>query len=379
MDDYKKVVTFCDKLKSVDECPYALKELSGISEETKKILLEVIKKYQKNHSKEKSGYIESELIHRFLEPTSFIREKITEIEGPMSVCQMSSDKYPHIFYIFGDYHVKKSNCGDIPKFYAWIKETIVNSPVFIDVYLETPYHYKNYASVKHEDFVRSYMGDFYQDFKNCFLHSKTENYCQTSRFHYTDMRRIFKTFELIVETNISYRDIYRKEPETISYNIRIFNDLVDYMLKPDSIVNMRIRKQFNAIKHNHIKNTLIKEFTVYIKTYKDGIRHLELHESDVFEAEKVIQTLKTYRIHLMDYYLIARCFRSYDKKKGYSRPSYNNIIYAGWVHDDNYFKILKGLGYKTDIFIQDKPFNDKTFQCLDISKLKQPLFHQRYI
>ena len=69
MDGYEKVVTFCKELRDVGKYPYSLKNLIGISDKTKNILLKVIKKYQKEHFSEESGFIESELIRRFLQPS----------------------------------------------------------------------------------------------------------------------------------------------------------------------------------------------------------------------------------------------------------------------------------------------------------------------
>ncbi len=89
-----------------------------------------------------------------------------------------------------------------------------------------------------------------------------------------------------------------------------------------------------------------------------------------------------------DYYLIARCFRSYDKKEGYSRPSYNNIIYVGGYHGRTYLKILRKIGFNVDVSVpknlesvKDSSLKVKrggTAQCLNISTLQQPLFRQRY-
>ena len=88
----------------------------------------------------------------------------------------------------------------------------------------------------------------------------------------------------------------------------------------------------------------------------------------------------------MDYYLLARCFRTYKKKGGYSRPSYNNIIYCGAYHIETYVFLLDKLGFKIDAKVDQllglymyKPNSLTKMQCLDISKIKQPLFHQRYM
>nr|QBK85427.1 MAG: hypothetical protein LCMAC101_00140 [Marseillevirus LCMAC101] len=361
-----------------DKYPDALKNLIGISKKTRNILLKVIEEFQKKHGVSQSGYIETELIRRFLRQSSFSKRKIREVEGPISVYQMSSDEYPQIFYLFGDNHIKKSDCGDITKFHTWIKDAIVNSPVFIDVYLETPYQYKDYPTLKHEHLVNSYIQDFYKDFKKCFVHFKNlPGYCQTSRFHYTDTRRIAETMKQRWGSTSSYEYIYEaKTRYKISSNVKEVNDYIDFILNSQSFLRKRIKKQFNAIRDDRIRDTIKREFAACLAKYKKGIRHLMVHEPDRFKALKVLWAISDYTICQMDYYLIARCFRSYGKKKGYSRPGYNNIIYAGHRHIKRYIKILQKLDFNLDAKVS--PVRGDRLQCLDLSEIKQPLFHQRY-
>jgi len=312
-------------------------------------------------------------------PSPFLQKKVREVEGPISVYQMSSNKYPQIFYLFGDHHVKKSMCAKIPKFHTWIKDTILNSPVFIDFYLETPYQYMDYPTSQHEDFKDSYMQDFYKDFKKCFIHVKNlPGYCQTSRLHYTDTRRITETPEQEEMTDAKYEDIYSHfKMRVIKRKVKKANDFFDFVTNPHSFLRKRIKKQFDAIGNKQIRDTINKELVKCLDKYKKGIRHLVYKEPDRFKVLEVLWAVDDYEKCLMDFYLIARCFRSYDKKEGYSRPGYNNIIYAGDIHVKNYVKILKMLEFHVDTEMQSS--EGKKYQCLDISKIRQPLFHQRYM
>ncbi len=393
MSDYEKVTTFCKDVRGDRKYPYSLKNLIGISEETKHILLDVIRKYQKNNSNEKSGYIESELIRRFLQPTPFLKKRIDMIEGPFSAYRVYSPKssdhhFPHIFYLFGDFHRKISECGDIPRFHTWIKDTIINSPVFIDVYLETPYKYKKYKSIDDEDLPNCYMQDFYLEFKDCFLHSKTNKYCQTSRFHYVDIRRLYETHDQQKGNDAADDLRYQRltDEKEIQQRIVYFNRFIDYLVNPKSIVNRRIKKQFEAIQNEYIKRTLMKCFEDCLKIYEEKLIHLKLDNIGSRAFNSIIDTVGDYEVCLMDYYLIARCFRSYDKKKGYNRPSYNNIIYVGNGHILNYLKIFRKLGFLADEVgeAEDVEFDVEEIwaaekkQCLDISNINQPLFNERY-
>ncbi len=64
------------------------------------------------------------------------------------------------------------------------------------------------------------------------------------------------------------------------------------------------------------------------------------------------------------------------KTSEYSRPSYNNIIYAGDAHIATYMLKLRALGFTVDY---TKHATTKyNFQCIDIYGMKQPMFHQRY-
>ncbi len=299
MGDYEKVTTFCSEITNDSKYPYSLKNLIGISEETKNILLDVIRKYQKLHTHKESGYIESELIRRFLQPTSFIQKKFVEIEGPYYVYQMSSNKYPHIFYVFGDYHEKRSECGNIPRFFKWINDTVVNSPVFIDIYLELSYQYKKYFSVDDEDLEDSHMTDVYREFRQCNRKSNA-NYCQTMRFHYTDMRLIFETMDQ--KWGSEYDDteeIYQGDEMDIDIRLVRINLYIDFIINPRSFVHKRIEKQFNAIKDEKIKNTIEKEFRACLGKYKKRIRHLIPKEPDDHKAQKVLWAFEDYKECLM--------------------------------------------------------------------------------
>ena len=83
---------------------------ASVSGKAKKDLLKVIKQYQSKEDRDSGGYIETELIKRFLSPSPFLNKKFEEIQGPVSIRYISSNEYPQIFYLLGDVHSKMSTC-----------------------------------------------------------------------------------------------------------------------------------------------------------------------------------------------------------------------------------------------------------------------------
>ena len=407
MSDLAKINNFCKLITKKDrDYPNSLKSLVGISDKTRGIMLKVIKKYQKGKTKQNAGYVETELIRRFLDPAPFLNTPIKEVEGPVALYQMShpnSKKYPRIFYLIGDVHVKQSKCPGY-SIVKWIHDTIVNSPCFIDVYLESPYHYKKYRMIK-EKWIdpNTYLMDMYYGFEKCFKKQTMLDFdvCQTSRFHYTDIRKICKTRGAMDGSII----FHYKDPIYTSFDKTAVNKFIDYLINKESIIHKRIQKQFDNIIDKPIRTALEQSFQKCQEKYLGYIRRVQTADigkniEDVIGYESVC----SYQICLMDYYLMGRCFRNYEgdlrgaKGVKYRRPSYNNIIYTGDLHTENYVKILTELGFKIDFkdineevedidalvaktpgMSNEQRFNTiPDFQCLDVSKMKQPMFHQRY-
>lgn len=399
-EDLEKVENFCSKINDLLEYPTSLKSLKGISEETKNTLIRVINFHHLAHEENNSIHAESELIKRFLLPSEFLHQRIKEVTGPVSIHQMSSNKYPQIFYLFGDEHIKTEGCGvNFPYHIGnWIEDTIVNSPVFIDVYVEKVYSYKNYPSLG--IFVRErglknandYLDVLYAFFRECFHHIRCKNsedhichdyVCQTSRFHYTDMRDLFGTKDQLMAGMVFDKTMRMSQPTLNSIPdthleeiIQKLNAYLDFLRDLESIVYRRIKKQFSNISDDHIRITISRKFNECLiknKRFLNPIKNID--------RPKLFGILE-YITCLMDYYLIGRCFRDFRKTPlssgnfQYSRPSYNNIIYTGYYHTNNYVNILLDLGFKVDF--ENYADRGGNFQCLNISKMKQPMFHQRY-
>jgi hypothetical protein len=442
MNDLDKIELFCSNLKNNsinnnrntifnDTYPTSLKSLKGISKETKSTLLKAIKEYQSTSDPNDAAYVEAELIKRFLNPSKFLSTSIKMVAGPISFYQMSHPTLPHIFYMFGDFHMRLRSCKDV--YYHikdWIYLTISHSPVFIDVYLEKPYIYKNYINsnekeakefvekyINSEEFKKPqdskktknnkgcYLTDINDQFQPCFDKSKKWYSCRTSRFHYSDIREIFETKSQLRGSYLS------SSPELIyllnnkdNSHIDDLNSYLSFIKNQDSFIYKRIRKQINNIQDKKVKNIIeqsFKECTSNLKIEFDNYEYswsitpdfIQKIKNTVIIANRFKKILEN-GICLMDHYLMARCFRTFNKiKKEYNRPSYNNIIYTGGFHTLNYVKILKQIGFNIDYeqvnIDMDKmegirdavkgKFIKENFQCLIFDKdFKQPMFHQRY-
>jgi hypothetical protein len=69
--DLLHVKNFCHRIIQEDS-PYSLMELINISPEGKEPILKAIRKYKSEHSSKQAGYIEVELVRRFLEPSILV-------------------------------------------------------------------------------------------------------------------------------------------------------------------------------------------------------------------------------------------------------------------------------------------------------------------
>jgi hypothetical protein len=381
MSDFYKIQKFCESLTSSELYPNSLLELKGISEKTKRILLKVIAQYQTQKDKYSGIFIETELIKKFLSPSPFLNERFRQIQGPASIRYMRSNEYPQIFYLLGDVHIRRSTCPKRLEVDEWLWNTIISSPVFIDVFLETPYMSEGYFIPKKGIFretSNTYIGGVNTKFKNCIL-GDYDPFCQTARFHYADMRSVYKT-EKQRKGHSLFKSIKKgtATKEQIK-NWKYINDWLTFLHDPHSIVHTRIEKQIYNIENPKIRNYLYASYRNCIRS-SHFLKNVNLKGVTTNkQAQKIIpiKEIRNYRICLMDHYLMARCFRTFRQTSGYSRPPSNIIIYAGDHHIGNYIDILQNLGF--EIKYKDvSRIRKSNYQCIDISGMEQPMFHSRY-
>lgn len=381
MSDFYKIQKFCDSLTSPELYLNSLLELKGISEKTKRILLKVIAQYQTQKDRYSAGYVETELIKRFLSPSPFLNERFRQIQGPASIRYMCSNEYPQIFYLLGDVHIRQSTCPKRLEVGEWLLNTIINSPVFIDVFLETPYMSEGYFIPKKGIFretSNTYIKDVNVKFKNCIL-GDNDPICQTARFHYTDMRSVYETKKQREGASI-FKNIKKgKATKEQIKKWKYINDWLSFLRDPHSIIYTRIEKQIHNIENPKIRSYLHKSYQNCIRS-SHFLKNVNLEGVMTNkQAQRIIpiEKIKNYRICLMDHYLMARCFRTFRQTSGYSKPPSNIIIYAGDHHIGNYIDILQNLGFEIK-YKNVSRIKKSNYQCIDISGMEQPMFHSRY-
>ena len=309
--------------------------------------------------------------------------KFKKIQGPISIRCMCSSEHPQIFYLLGDTHKRNSTCTKEFSVSRWLTSTIISSPVFIDVYLETPYIYENYISIKKGILgtsINNYLQDVNSSFSSCFF-NKNDTVCQTARFHYTDMRSILETEDQKKGRLLFFKILKNIATKKDVKNLRYINGWLAFLRDPNSIIYTRIEKQIDSIENTKIQKYLRKRYQNCLKSSSRFLNDVNITGVKTIKKarERIpVNEIKTYRICLMDYYLMARCFRSYHKIDSYYyRSGYNNIIYTGNLHVKNYTNILEKLGFKTTYKNISKT-KKSNYQCIDISLMEQPMFHQRY-
>jgi len=372
MTDLENVEKLCEALQNED--PNFLKFLGDMSPET----LEIIEKVSKeNFGCENKGVI-AIMIHKFLTGKRFTMPK--NILGPVSLVQMEHPNYPHIFYMFGDIHHKLGKCKNSTAINHFIRNIINNLPVFIDVYLESPYKYKDYRAVDLPS--GSYIYDTTKEFKKKLYEAEFKK-CPTSRYHYTDIRSLFETHKF--DKGLVNLYVFDQWPVLNKEDYKEIFNFFAFFSDEDSIPVKRIIKQFSNIQIYEIREKLSKGFNDCLKRAKLSTEKMKL-DLEPYEnldiplytssIEKGLLSILEYMNAVIEYYMLARVFRSYKKGTGkYNWASYNNILYTGRDHTFNMQDILEGLGFS--VVIMSAAMVGERYQCLDVSDV-DPMFHQRY-
>lgn len=142
-----------------------------------------------------------------------IENNIVNLSGPTSAYSISFNGKR--YYLFGDRHKSmtnlcsepcdiKHNCYNITTYLSMIFEKAERSNELVDFFLEVPYVFKSLAFNQYES---SAMVEYYRNIGNTGIISKIFNYfyscfaktsCKysTTRFHYTDVRRVGAFFDI---------------------------------------------------------------------------------------------------------------------------------------------------------------------------------------
>ena len=255
-----------------------------------------------------------------------------DINGPVSHYYLISPDRKKQVRLFGDVHVNTAGC-DLPSFIKLenlIENTIKSNPgIIIDIFFETtPY---NTVHRLKSEYLTCFLTDtqVYFSHKNCFAPYtlQAENTCKSeypnARFHACDARNFFSDFS----------DIDKHIPQ----------------------IEELITKQIGKIKD---------------KTIADKIRSFKTKYKGDIEEEKN-------KIYMMDAYLLARLFRSYEtpKRRDFGNVDVSNaIIYAGQTHIEYYLKFLvEELGYTLISSIVNIVKRDKSIEIIQCLYLDLPI------
>lgn len=291
---------------------------------------------------------------------------IKTLIGPVSLTEHTSDKYDKHIYIFGDYHTKKSKCDGV-KIDDFIKN-LINSDIHLFLEISD-------FEIPHQLGGNSYVIDVHNNFPD------------KKRIYGTDNRHEFQRIRDFIN---SIYEIFL-EPEKESINITeykyFYYTLKANMLEIKNLYNVKkINKQLENITDINLKNIIIKFYGYnenYLKSETPGF--IDTIESffplfknteniNISEHQKKILTLFYNKLfylydHTFDTFLVSSMFRLYSDRK-----IKNVVIYFGEAHAGKLRRLLNLLNFTLVQESYTGDINEPNFQCLDISKFKQPFF-----
>lgn len=327
-------------------------------------------------------------------------------------------------YIFGEHHYPKDICSiynnNKMNVFDFIKLNIENIPKFIDIFTETAYitkEMKNIINIKQiisfaesgKIIESSPLVKFENEYKHCLSQQSELNKCLNVRFHNTDIRLpitkrlpfvpyihnlMFHMDQEISKMNFDNYTKYLNAYKKALLDPRNSKEIDEYKNAKSlpSLINMykniynkfKLEKQLSQI-NSHIRDILEKYMNdkfneldfkyINFNNINKFINTLPINTFPTKSQTKELNKYTKYNILFesifMDVYLMARVFRTFDKKEyQYSESPKNIIIYVGSKHAENYREILHKLRFK-ELFKKEAKYGEF---CIDISKLKQPLF-----
>jgi hypothetical protein len=343
-----------------------------------------------------------------------LNNNIKYLLGPTSIVKMTKLGSSKIIYLFGDFHEKFSKCPiGIPEINKLtfddllISELKSNPDSIVDLFIEATYINKLYPKSKY-NYTSSYMIDIIDKFKNCLELDKDTCAFKNVRMHYVDVRsfgsmdvRVLQLLYIIVTSllkgeseiaYISWENLTKELMENKTNPTEIIKNMKDMS---NIYSSTKITKQIeNIINHYNdvgedLQNILNYNNEFYIANkFKllDLIDKLNLgnlqKEIDNNYLNDMWKILNQLTVRLMDVYLLARMFRTFNTKdtinvpSKYSSPPENIIIYAGQYHIDFYIYFLKNHGFQLDVESYSK-VKETNYQCVSLEKIPLPLFPKR--
>lgn len=390
-----------------------------------------------------------------------------KIGGPISLTLQWSEKYNMYVYIFGEYHSDQIDCDiatppgkinteairdgcgakkvrnpitkkcvnedgvigkniikeakeaalkkeDYIKVETYLKNLFLNTPAFIDFYLETPgYTGQDYLHGVHPwVFGTDRLAKLSADFQDCLRAIKRKDIylCNNVRVHYLDIR---KDEEMKDVNDVSHlRAVYNKIRWThqISYAAKLAllendkrihetikrlrtSDIDEYknFWKKQLLQSSIVRKEFSRtiLPKDVLKDFLEKEIIHAALRYRSRFqKYLKIWDTPEVNLDMVMQGI-SYTVIInaivMDMYTISRMFKKFKNVENQPERPRNIILYAGDAHSTMCRKFLDHLGFETinktagviyDTGVENKYWRNKPAysNCVDISAFKQPFF-----
>ncbi len=344
------------------------------------------------------------LLKRYINPELKTYKTLT---GPLAFVYLESDKYPHKICLLGDRHTvynlkcNEAQCIHSPQF---IVDYVNNSSKFIDIFYEHAYSYMHESDPGGIAWGKNYLEESMETFNpECYKIIKDKCDLTTTRLHYTDMRHYFNNdeeqyiaasimdFPNRIWLHKSYKTNSKEATEDAAILVlEVMDAYGDEIGSYDFLKSMftggireeRILKQIANIPNNDIKNyignyyltnstTLINKMIAINLSNIKTMKEIYIHFKPLIRFGRIL--LDLYSLY-MDIYLLARIFRIYkDVPSKYSEGAYNSFVYTGLKHTNRYIEILTELGFYS---VFSKHVDKSESKLIDISNLKQPLFHR---
>jgi hypothetical protein len=303
-----------------------------------------------------------------------------------SISEHYSEKYDKHIYIFGEFHDYHGSCSNNIPASRFVLEQMAISDKFIDLYFEWQFIPRSQGFV-HKRFGSHQLSILYASLyghMDLFIEKWSNNGYANVRPHLTDVRRVYNKYDFINVLNsllvtMAYGDKsydLLTEFENLSKfptdlyefkKIKTIEDLKTFIFSRIPLVNKEVKRMDEDVKNSVLDhfNTCIDNIDV-TKFYYDNIKRVLRSSSNTTNYGTYL--LAPF-ICIMDLYLLARIFKHFNKVPYHnSNPPKNIIIYVGNLHAETYRRYLDVLGFET------KFYNMSQTHCVDISRLKLPLF-----
>lgn len=213
------------------------------------------------------------------------------------------------------------------------------------------------------------------------------------------------------EDNQEYHDLWyrqinefpllQKELERVivGYEDEKMKDIIENFIKEEMTLNLRatITFQEETVSREILRKASIffnKLCVQFFKECTDTKGKIEIKRKEKYftnlhaSLTKILTICRSYNAIVIDGYLLARVFKKFNidtQEINKNRPTdepeepHNIIIYAGDAHSTVYRKFLTQLGFEDrgssgEMNTEKKIFSDTVYSCIDMSKIKQPLF-----